>query len=191
MNGSKFLQVLTLLICLGMAYFCYKTYSEAKQMHTESQAFFAKADSLLSIATTQKAAKSVARTTTRAAGLFDQLVSDLEKDYKESQREKARAEAAKKIVVSMPYRIEDRYVEWGLEEPEILGEEAGVVGIQVVVDQSGRVKKTSVHSATTITDENVIDAARKAALKVHFNSNYDAPETQNGVITYNYKLKKK
>ena len=96
MNGSKFLQVLTLLVCLGMAYFCYKTYSEAKQMHTESQAFFAKADSLLSIATTQKAAKSVARTTTRAAGLLDQVFSDLEKDYKESKREKARkAEALK------------------------------------------------------------------------------------------------
>lgn len=189
MNGSKFLQVLTLLVCLGMVYFCYKTYGEAKQMHIESQAFFTKADSLLSIATTQKAAKSVARTTSRAAGLFDQFVSDLEEDYKESRREKAKADAAKKIVVTMSYRIEDRYVKWGLEEPEYVGDKPGIVGVQVVVDKSGDVKKTSVHSATTITDENVIDAARKAALKVHFNINFDAPETQNGVITYNYKLK--
>lgn len=188
MNGSKFLQVLTLLVCLGMAYFCYKTYSEAKQMHAESQEFFAKADSLLSIDTTQNAAKPVAGTTTRTAGLFEQLFSDLKKDSKESQRKKARVKAAKKIIVTMDYRIEDRYVIYDLKAPDYLGDEPGVVGIQVVVDRFGDVKKTSVHSATTITDENVIDAARKAALKTHFNSNLDATEKQNGVITYNYKL---
>lgn len=189
MNGSKFLQVLTLLVCLGMAYFCYMTYNEAKQMHTESQAFFAKADSLLSIATTQKAAKSVARTTTRAAGLLDQVFSDLEKDYKESKREKARKAAAQKIEVSAAYRIEDRYVPYEVTLPDIRGNEEGIVAINVVVDRSGDVKKTSVHSATTVTDENVIDAARKAALRTNFNYNHDAPEAQNGVITYSFKKK--
>ena len=186
MNGSKFLQVLTLLVCLGMVYFCYRSFSETQKMHVESQEFFTKADSLLSVIATQKATKSNAKSTAKPTGFWEQLAASVEA----SDRAAARAEAAQKIKVSAAYRIEDRYVVGSVEMPDIRGNEAGVVAINIIVDRSGNVQKTSVNPATTITDENVIDSARKAALKTDFNSNYDASETQNGVITYNYKLKK-
>lgn len=187
MNGSKFLQVLTLLLCAGMLYFSYKTYTEAKQIHEESQAMFAKADSLMSIPAAKSAAQSVARTGSKAASLLDEIFSDLEKDYQASKKESAKS--APKVRVTSSYRIEDRYVPYKVYEPDIVGNENGIVVIDVTVSQTGKVKKTSVNTATTITNEEVIDAARKAALQTDFNSNFDAPETQSGTITFTYTKK--
>lgn len=188
MNGSKFLQVLTLLLCAGMLYFSYETYKEAKQIHEESRALFAKADTLLSISVTTDASQSVAQTSSKAASLLDEIFTDLEKEYKESK--KSSAKPASKVRVSSSYRLEDRYVIYEVHSPEYVGNDVGTVVIDITVNQSGVVKKTSVNAATTITNEDVIEAARKAALKTHFNSNYDAPETQSGTITFIYAKKK-
>lgn len=187
MNGSKFLQVLTLLLCAGMLYFSYKTYNEAKQIHQESQEMFAKADSLLSIPATKSAAQSVARTGSKAASLLDEIFTDLEKDYQASKKESAKS--ASKIRVSSSYRLEDRYVSYKVYDPEYVGDDAGIVVIDITVNKSGDVKKTSVNAATTITNEEVIEAARKAALKTGFNYNSDAPDTQSGTITFSYSKK--
>ena len=187
MNGSKFLQVLTLLLCAGMLYFSYKTYTEAKQIHEESQAMFAKADSLMSIPAAKSAAQSVARTGTKAASLLDEIFSDLEKDYQASKKESAKS--APKVRVSSSYRLEDRYVSYKVYDPEYVGDEVGTVVIDITVSKSGDVKKTSVNPASTITNEEVVEAARKAALKTNFNYNSDAPEAQLGTITFTYTKK--
>lgn len=184
MNGSKFLQILTLLLCAGMLYFSYETYKEAKQIHQESLTIFAKADSLLSTPATKSAAKDFAKTSSKAASFIDELFTDLEKDYKESK--KAAAKSTPKVYVSSSYRIEDRYVPHNVHKPDIVGNEVGTVVIDIRVDKTGTVKKTSVNQATTITNEDVIDAARKAALQTNFNYNREAPETQSGTITYTY-----
>ena len=42
---------------------------------------------------------------------------------------------------------------------------------------------------TTVTDKNLWNAARNAALKAHFNQKADAPAVQLGTITYIFKLK--
>ncbi|MBQ0024900.1 MAG: energy transducer TonB [Bacteroidales bacterium] len=186
MNGNKFLQILTLLLCAGILYFSYETYKEAKQIHEECQAVFATADSLIATPTTIDAAQSVVRTGSKAANLLDEIFSDIEENYHSSK--KASAKAAK-IRVSSSYRIEDRYVSFNIHDPELVGDEAGTIVIDITIDKSGNVKKTSVNPASTITNEDVIDAARKAALKTGFNSNYDGPEAQTGTITFTYTKK--
>ena len=95
------------------------------------------------------------------------------------------------IEVSATYRIEDRYVESysGIKVPEYLGDQEGQVVVNISVNHSGDVKKTSINKASTITDPEVLEAARKAALKTGFNYNSDAPSLQSGTITYTYNKK--
>jgi hypothetical protein len=44
-------------------------------------------------------------------------------------------------------------------------------------------------SGTTVTDKELWNAARKAAMEAHFNVNGEAPALQEGTITYIFKLK--
>lgn len=124
-----------------------------------------------------------------AESLVDEIISDLHKEYKELKAESKKKEAAPKLEVNASYRIEDRYTESRLYMPEIMARDAGVVVVKITIDIIGSVIKTSVDDATTITDEEVIDACRKAALKTRFNLNSSAPERQEGKITYTFKYR--
>ena len=95
------------------------------------------------------------------------------------------------IEVSSTYRIEDRYVASysGIRVPEYLGDQEGQVVVNISVGKSGDVKKTSINNASTITDPEVLESARKAALKTNFNINMDAPSLQAGTITYTFNRK--
>ena len=94
------------------------------------------------------------------------------------------------IEVTATYRIEDRYVAYGgINMPENVGDQEGQVVVNISVSQLGDVKKTSINKASTITDPEVLEAARKAALKTDFNYNSDAPSLQSGIITYTYSKK--
>ena len=93
------------------------------------------------------------------------------------------------IEVAATYRIEDRYVSYGgIKEPDYLGDQEGQVIVNISVDKSGDVKKTSINNTSTISDPEVLEAARKAALKTNFNFNFDAPNLQSGTITYTFKI---
>lgn len=120
---------------------------------------------------------------------LETLLSEMEAEQKASAAQR-KAEAAKaKVTVSSSYRLEDRYVIGGVELPDYLGAQGGTVTVNISVSRSGAVKKTSVAESATITDPEVIESARKAALKTFFNSNYDAPELVDGTITYTFKKK--
>jgi len=57
------------------------------------------------------------------------------------------------------------------------------------VDQYGNVTEAIPGAeGTTVTDKNLWNAARNAALKAHFNPSADAPPVQMGTITYIFKL---
>ncbi len=93
-----------------------------------------------------------------------------------------------RIMVTAKYQMEDRYVAYGgIEIPDYRGNQEGVVIVNISVSYSGDVKKTSINPATTITDADVLESARKAALKTGFNYNSDAPKLQSGTITYTFK----
>ena len=57
------------------------------------------------------------------------------------------------------------------------------------MDNYGQVQKAVAGAeGTTVTDQNLWQAARKAALGAHFNMSADAPPLQKGTITYVFKL---
>ena len=70
-------------------------------------------------------------------------------------------------------------------KPEDKGKTDGKVVVEIRVDRSGKViGATPGKAGTTITDANVREACRKAALEAKFNSDPNAPEVQIGTITY-------
>lgn len=126
---------------------------------------------------------------TGVVSFINELVDDAQEEYRAAK--KANENAPKKAVVSRlkvksSYRMEDRYVGYKVYEPQELGSAEGIVKLDITIDFSGDVKSAKLNSASTITDEEVIEACKKAALKTDFNINLDAPKLQQGTITYTF-----
>ena len=102
-----------------------------------------------------------------------------------------KAPAKKKIVVTSKYRIDNRYVQSKVYEPEYKGNQVGEIVINILVNYSGDVKSAEIGSITGITDEDVIEACKKAALRTDFN--YDSDQAYGtkipGTITYTFSSK--
>lgn len=126
---------------------------------------------------------------TGVVSFINELVGDAQEEYRAAK--KANQNAPKKTVVSRlkvksSYRMEDRYVRYEVYEPQELGTAEGIVKLDIKIDKYGDVKSAKLNSASTITDEEVIEACKKAALQTEFNYNYDAPNLQQGTITYTF-----
>lgn len=125
---------------------------------------------------------------TGVVSFINELVGDAQEEYRAAK--KANQNAPKKAVVprlkvKSSYRMEDRY-SYGVDDPQELGNAEGIVKLDITIDKYGDVKSAKLNSASTITDEEVIEACKKAALKTRFNYNYDAPRLQQGTITYTF-----
>lgn len=125
---------------------------------------------------------------TGVVSFINELVSDAQEEYRAAK--KANENAPKKAVVprlkvKSSYRMEDRY-SYGVDDPQELGNAEGIVKLDITIDIYGQVKSAKLNSASTITDEEVIEACKKAALKTMFNLNSDAPKLQQGTITYTF-----
>ncbi len=125
---------------------------------------------------------------TGVVSFINELVGDAQEEYRAAK--KANENAPKKAVVPIlkvksSYRMEDRY-SYGVDDPQELGNAEGIVKLDITIDKYGDVKSAKLNSASTITDEEVIEACKKAALKTRFNYNYDAPKLQQGTITYKF-----
>lgn len=126
---------------------------------------------------------------TGVVSFINELVGDAQEEYRAAK--KANENAPKKAVVSRlkvksSYRMEDRYVDYKVYEPQELGNAEGIVKLDITINYSGDVKSAKLNSASTITDEEVIEACKKAALQTDFNLNLDAPKLQQGTITYTF-----
>ena len=76
--------------------------------------------------------------------------------------------------------------------PSFLSDKKGKVVVEIWVDNYGIVQKAVVGAeGTTITDKELWNQARLAALKASFNMSADAPAMQKGTITYSLKDDKK
>ena len=189
MKTTNILLIITILICCATAYYTYKTSQDVKQLTSQVGKTELKVDSLM-IATAKiaKTTKTVS-SNSQPKSLWEVLFSEFEAEEKAAANQR-RAEAAKaKVTVSTSYRLEDRYVIGKVELPEVLGTQAGTVTVNVIVNRSGSVKKTSVADGASITDPDVIESCRKAALQTDFNMDFDAPEQAEGTITYSFKKK--
>lgn len=125
---------------------------------------------------------------TGVVSFINELVDDAQEEYRAAK--KANENAPKKAVVprlkvKSSYRMEDRY-SYGVYDPDELGNAEGIVKLDIAIDFLGDVKSAKLNSASSITDEEVIEACKKAALKTRFNYNYDAPKLQQGTITYTF-----
>lgn len=126
---------------------------------------------------------------TGVVSFINELVGDAQEEYRAAK--KANQNAPKKAVVprlkvKSSYRMEDRYVRYEVYEPQELGTAEGIVKLDITIDKYGDVKSAKLNSASSITDEEVIEACKKAALQTDFNYNYDAPKLQQGTITYTF-----
>lgn len=90
------------------------------------------------------------------------------------------------VSVSAKVKVENRYVSGTTYLPKVSVGPTGVVVINVTMDQVGIVGSVSVNTATTITDEDIIDLCKEAALKTRFSYNPDAPDKSRGTITYTF-----
>lgn len=126
---------------------------------------------------------------TGVVSFINELVGDAQEEYRAAK--KANENAPKKAVVprlkvKSSYRMEDRYVGYKVYEPQELGNAEGIVKLDITISTIGQVNSAKLNSASTITDEEVIEACKKAALKTDFNLNMDAPKLQQGTITYTF-----
>lgn len=126
---------------------------------------------------------------TGVVSFINELVGDAQEEYRAAK--KANQNAPKKAVVprlkvKSSYRMEDRYVGYKVYEPQELGNAEGIVKLDITISTIGQVNSAKLNSASTITDEEVIEACKKAALKTDFNLNLDAPKIQQGTITYTF-----
>lgn len=89
------------------------------------------------------------------------------------------------------YSLAGRNVVGNLKKPDYPGQESGKVVVQITVNKDGRVVSAvpGVRGSTT-TNSRLYEAARKAALTARFNKVTDpnAPITQKGTITYDFRL---
>jgi hypothetical protein len=189
MDTTKALLVITILICGATGYYAYKTSEDVKHLKEQAQVTEQKLDSLMlataKIATsTSVAKKATAKKQPQPKSFWEELFSALEEDNNKGQQ--AKANSGPKMTVSSSYRMEDRYVSSRVRLPDYLGDQEGKIVVIITIDALGDVKKTSVGSETTITDEDVIEASRKAALQTNFNY-YSGAGTQEGTITYTFK----
>lgn len=125
---------------------------------------------------------------TGVVSFINELVDDAQEEYRAAK--KANENAPKKAVVprlkvKSSYRMEDRY-SYGVYDPQELGNAEGIVKLDITISSIGQVNSAKLNSASTITDEEVIEACKKAALKTDFNLNLDAPKLQQGTITYKF-----
>ena len=202
MGNGKLWQVLTLLLCLSFGYFTFKNYDDVKELRNENAFLRDTIDSLLCQPATASIKEGVGKPEEKSAAaqpdekpaptgvvsFINELVGDAQEEYRAAK--KANQNAPKKAVVprlkvKSSYRMEDRY-SYGVDDPQELGNAEGIVKLDITIDIYGQVKSAKLNSASTITDEEVIEACKKAALKTMFNLNSDAPKLQQGTITYTF-----
>jgi len=76
-----------------------------------------------------------------------------------------------------------------LQKPEFKIQREGIVVVEIAVDRTGKViSATPGVKGSTLLDNTLYSAAKKAALESKFNLKSDAPERQVGTITYHFKL---
>lgn len=203
MGNGKLLQVLTLLLCLSFGYFTFKNYDDIKELRNENAFLRDTIDFLLCQPATASINGGIGKPEKKSAAakpdekpaptgvvsFINELVGDAQEEYRAAK--KANQNAPKKAVVTRlkvksSYRMEDRYVGYKVYEPQELGNAEGIVKLDITIDFFGDVKSAKLNSASTIIDEEVIEACKKAALKTNFNYNSDAPKLQQGTITYTF-----
>ena len=187
MKRNLIFSIVITILCTCTLYFSYTSYQQIQNLKQENTKMWVKIDSLQrTCCNLPQSETSVTEPTTQSTGnaFLDFLIKLGEDGIDAITNE----EAGQKVVVTTKYSLEDRYVSYKVNKPEILGEQTGKVVLNILVDYLGSVKSAKLKSATGITNEDVIEACKKAALKTNFNYDSDKRK-QAGTITYIFSAK--
>lgn len=190
MKGNTVLVIIILVTIGGSLYLSYSNLQQVHLLRQENTLLWEKLDSVQQIVNKKPVTQKTAPSPQSTGSAFLDLLIQLGED---SAKEVAAERAKQKVTVSSKYRLEDRYVKYGgIENPDYIGSQAGEVILDIYVDRYGSVKSAKLQSATGVTDEEVIEACKKAALQTEFNLNseMDYEEKQVGTITYIFTAKK-
>lgn len=160
MKGSTALLIIMSVFMSGTMYFSYLNSQQIKALQQENAELWARVDN------TER--------------------TDVEQPGSQEETPAASSRVIGEVEVTSKYRIEDRYVSLSVVKPKYLGQEVGEVVLNISVDWTGEVKSAKVQKTTGITDEDVIEACKKAALQTSFNSDLEAVgrAKKSGTITY-------
>lgn len=87
------------------------------------------------------------------------------------------------------FSLEGRSIAGNLVKPQYTQNSEGRIVINIKVNREGEVTDASFNpQSSTISDANMIGAARKAAMNTRFSRKSDALFVQTGIITYNFRL---
>ena len=188
MKSNTLLLVIMSVLFLGTLYISYTNSKQIDTLKQENANLNAKIDSVLQITKEQLPQQPMATETLPSpkgigSAILDYLMTLGDEADDDTSVKKSKK---KRIVVATKYRIEDRYVRYDIEKPELKGDEVGNVVISILVNSLGDVNSAKLKSAMGITNEEVIEACKKAALKTKFNYDSDAnyDEKKRGTITY-------
>ena len=184
MKNNTFLLGLISFLVLGTLYISYTNSLQIKALRHENSNLYSKIDSALQVCRQQPQQPITKATDPKPRS----TVSGTRNNSENKKTTPAKAKTKQKIVVTSKYRIEDRYVDNKIKEPEFKGNETGSVVINILVNWAGEVKSAKPKSVTGITNEDVIEACKKAALRTHFNiaPHNDYEKDQSGTITYTF-----
>lgn len=191
MKANTALLIIILVALAGSLYMSYTNLQQIQILRQENTTLWVKLDSVQQIVNKKPVKQKAAPAATQSTGspFLDLLIQMGEESAKEAAAERAK----QKVTVSSKYRLEDRYVEYGgIENPDYIGSQPGEVVLNIYVDRYGKVKSAKLKSATGVTDEEVIEACKKAALQTDFSSNTELghDQKQTGTITYIFTAKK-
>ena len=93
------------------------------------------------------------------------------------------------VSISAKVKVEDRYVQGTTVLPKVKNGPVGVVIVGVVMNHGGTVTSARIQSGSTISDEDVLDACKEAALKTDFSVNIEVSEKHPATITYTFTAK--
>ena len=198
MKGNTLLLAAIAAFLCGSLYLSYMNFQQMQQLRQENTDMLMKIDSLQQVFAkapqVQPAAPAPAPASAPAPAVKQKTTGSAFLDFllelgEETEKEIAAEKARQKVEVTTKYRLEDRYVTYKVKEPDLIGNQAGEVVLNILVDKVGSVRSAKLKSATGITDEEVIEACKKAALQTNFNSNYDHSDNRPGTITYIFTAK--
>ena len=190
MKSNNFLLTIISILLLGTLYILYTNSQQIQTLRQENTDLYTKIDSVLQICRELSQQPVTTETVSAPQSIGNSLLDYLIK-FGEDDDTPVNRRSEKKIVVNTKYRIEDRYVQHEIKKPEFKGNQVGNVVISILVNWLGDVNSVKLKSATGITDEEVIEACKKAALKTQFNNdpNYNYDKKQPGTITYTFSTK--
>lgn len=205
MKGNTLLAVIASLLLIASLSISYKNNQQIKELRQENTVMLERIDSLINLAHVQpkstntqvadslsdavnEAAYEIAETGKGLFEFFNAIIEGISNGIDKGNGSKAQQAPKPKMVVTSKYRMEDRYVTGKIVNPEIIGDETGQVDINISIDFLGQVVSAKLKSSTGITNEDVIEACKKAALRTKFNSNVHESNYHPGTITYFFKM---